>query len=50
MDTEKTATEIAKEICDKLNIKYEYSTGPCTLNGKPISDEMLNKLYIQDEV
>lgn len=50
MDTEKTATEIAKEICDKLNIKYEYAAGPCTLNGKPVSDEMLNELYTQNKV
>lgn len=50
MNTGKTAIEIAKEICNKLDIKYKYGTGPCTLNGKPISDEMLNKLYIQDEV
>lgn len=49
MDTEKTITEIAKEICDKFNIKYEYGAGPCTLNGKPISDEILNKLFTQNE-
>ena len=45
INTEKTASEIAIEVCDKLHIVYELKGGKATLRGAPICPDDLAHLF-----
>ena len=46
MSTQLSATELAKELCDRLGIRYSYGDGPSTLHGVPI--ESVKDLFPTD--
>ena len=45
LNTGKSATEIAIEVCNKLHIDYERGDGAATIRGAPIRPAELMQLF-----
>lgn len=45
LNTGKSATEIAIEVCNKLHIDYELKGGAATIRGVPIRPAELMQLF-----
>lgn len=45
LNTGKSATEIAIEVCNKLHIDYELRGGEATIRGVPIRPAELMQLF-----
>lgn len=45
LNTGKSATEIAIEVCNKLHIDYSLGAGGATLNGVPVRPADVKALF-----